>query len=132
MKTTPTPENIPQLLEEIATDMSTTSMLESSVGYQEGLREYAGILRFAAAHIRGLRNDSALAQDVLKKSNEWILEAKPLLEEGGEYQRKYLELLYQVGQRHEGESRHETALRYLREREAHHEGPASVATHHHD
>ena len=31
--------------------------------------------------------------------------------------RKYEELLYAVGRKYEGESRHETALRYIRERE---------------
>jgi len=115
MKLNPTPENVPQLLEEIATDLSTTC-------------EYAGILRFAAAQIQGLKADAALATDVLNKTNQWILEAKPLLEEGGEYRRKYLTLIMAVERKFEGESRHDTALRYIREREEHHEGPAQVAT----
>ena len=36
----------------------------------------------------------------------------------------YHELLWAVGSKYEGESRHETALRYIRERETHCEGPA--------
>lgn len=36
---------------------------------------------------------------------------------------RYHELLYAVASKHEGETRHETALRYIRERENHTEGP---------
>ena len=36
---------------------------------------------------------------------------------------RYHELLYAVAIKHEGETRHETALRYIRERENHTEGP---------
>ena len=32
-------------------------------------------------------------------------------------EQKYMELIYAVGMKHEGETRHETALRYIRERE---------------
>ena len=36
---------------------------------------------------------------------------------------RYNELLYAVASKHEGETRHETALRYIRERENRTEGP---------
>lgn len=38
---------------------------------------------------------------------------------------QYHELLYAVASKHDGETRHETALRYIREREERTEGPAS-------
>ena len=41
-------------------------------------------------------------------------------------ERLYHELLYAVGNHHAGESRHETALRYIRQAEQSH-GPASAA-----
>jgi len=40
-----------------------------------------------------------------------------------DYKALYFELLYQVGNKHSGESRHQTALRYIREREA----PSNIA-----
>lgn len=40
----------------------------------------------------------------------------------------YNELIYAVATKHDGETRHETALRYIRERETRIEGPASDAT----
>lgn len=40
----------------------------------------------------------------------------------------YNELLYAVESCHEGESRHETALRYIRERESRIEGPCEAAS----
>ena len=40
-------------------------------------------------------------------------------------QTRYHELLFAVASKHEGETRHETALRYIRERESHTEGPAA-------
>ena len=39
----------------------------------------------------------------------------------------YIELLYAVARKHEGETRHETALRYIRERENRTEGPHADA-----
>lgn len=41
-------------------------------------------------------------------------------------QERYNELIYEVAQKHEGESRHDTARRYIRERENRIEGPCSV------
>jgi len=38
-------------------------------------------------------------------------------EKHAELQRKYDELIYAVGNKYPGESRHETALRYIQERE---------------
>ncbi len=43
-----------------------------------------------------------------------------------DYQALYFELLYAVGNKHAGESRHQTALRYIRQAEETH-GPASAA-----
>ena len=43
-------------------------------------------------------------------------------------QERYNELLYEVGRKHEGESRHDTARRYIRERENRIEGPACDAS----
>ena len=42
-------------------------------------------------------------------------------------QERYNELLYEVAQKHAGESRHDTARRYIRERENRIEGPACDA-----
>ena len=39
---------------------------------------------------------------------------------------QYYELLYQVATKHENETRHETALRYIRERENRTSGPAMM------
>ena len=39
----------------------------------------------------------------------------------------YNELLYAVASKHEGETRHETAIRYIRERENHPEGQCVVS-----
>lgn len=40
-------------------------------------------------------------------------------------QQQYDELIYEVGAKHKGETRHETARRYIRERENRIEGPSS-------
>jgi len=42
-------------------------------------------------------------------------------------QERYNELIYEVAQKHEGESRHDTARRYIRQRENRIEGPACDA-----
>ena len=39
-------------------------------------------------------------------------------------QENYMELLYGVSKKYPGESRHQTALRYIRQAESHHGGPA--------
>ena len=43
-------------------------------------------------------------------------------------QERYNDLIYEVAQKHEGESRHDTARRYIRERENRIEGPACDAS----
>lgn len=43
-------------------------------------------------------------------------------------QERYNELIYEVAQKHDGESRHDTARRYIRERESRIEGPACDAS----
>lgn len=45
--------------------------------------------------------------------------ARQAQEKHAELQRKYDELIYAVGNKYPGETRHETALRYIRERENH-------------
>ena len=42
-----------------------------------------------------------------------------------ELRTQYYQLIYEVGQKHEGESRHDTARRYIRERENRIECPGS-------
>jgi hypothetical protein len=44
-----------------------------------------------------------------------------------ELEKKYYELLYAVGKKYPNESRHETALRYIKEREERVIGPPQVA-----
>lgn len=49
-----------------------------------------------------------------------------LLDELEAARNAYHELLYAVGNRYEGETRHQTALRYIREHESRTEGPCSA------
>jgi len=44
-----------------------------------------------------------------------------------EVKAKYYELIYAVGIKHPGETRHETALRYIKQAEAHNNGPAQTS-----
>lgn len=44
-------------------------------------------------------------------------------EQHAELQRKYDELLYAVGNKYPGETRHQTALRYIQQAETHEGGP---------
>ena len=51
-----------------------------------------------------------------------------LMARNAELAGKYDQLIYAVSLKHEGETRHETALRYIREREAGRNSDASVAS----
>lgn len=57
------------------------------------------------------------------------LKCDKLQSEEAEREARYMELIYAVGMKNEGETRHQTALRYIKQAESHTNGPAQEAPH---
>ncbi len=79
----------------------------------------------------GINHEKALRWLVERSHVADRLEAAPPVllapPEELDYKAKYFELLYAVGNKHAGESRHDTALRYIRQAEMSH-GPVSAVS----
>lgn len=66
-----------------------------------------------------MSDDERYGEYIRVKQKVLALEAlgRPLVALAADYKTLYFELLYQVGMKHPNETRHETALRYLRQAE---------------
>jgi len=108
---------------------STERLLDAIASEDEPIRIVEGDINVGAAMTKTYTPDTlrTLAADVLRGwRRRRIVTGNELRAHADTWQeqvREYDELLYAVGNKHEGETRHETALRYIREAEAHVSGP---------